>query len=80
MIINNFCTNEYFIVGFYPGQKKQITKKTATQILAIQGKHKKKVMQLYSINFNSRNGDSLSVMDEECCIVHSKRVLRATEI
>ena len=67
-------------MGFYRGLKKQLTKKQQ-QILAIQGERENKVTRLFSITyFNSKNGNSLSVMDEECCVVCSKRVLRATEI
>ena len=51
--------------------EKTLTAKTLTQILVIQGACKNKVMQAFNIPyFNLESDDSLSVMDEERCIVY----------
>ena len=61
--------------GFLPLIEKTANSKTATQILAIQGERENKVTRL----FNLKNGNSLSVMNEECCVVCSRRILHVTE-
>ena len=52
--------------------------KTATQNLAIQGERENKVTRPFILIV--KIGDSLSVMNEECCVACSRRILHATEI